>query len=95
MSYSNGSVGTCGCGQMAVAGCERCGKAVCEVHAHEVPEAPPGVSPDAAAHFSLAVRLTQGPTCQDCQFSVHLVGRARPTIIGEIQATSRVNSEAA
>jgi hypothetical protein len=67
MSYSNGSVGTCACGKMAVTGCERCGKAVCEAHAHEVPEAPPGVSADAAAHFSVAVRLTHGPTCQECR----------------------------
>ncbi|MEA2154346.1 MAG: hypothetical protein QOE11_486 [Solirubrobacteraceae bacterium] len=70
MSYSNGSVGLCACGQMSVANCIRCGKAVCEVHANEMPATPDGISSAAAGHFSAAVRMTGGPTCESCRAEI-------------------------
>ncbi len=76
MSYSNGSVGMCACGKMAVAHCSRCDTPVCEVHATALPETPAGISPHAAGSFGVAVRTPAEPTCQACraemgQYALH------------------------
>jgi hypothetical protein len=67
MSYSNGSVGVCECGQLAVGNCRRCDRTICEVHAAELPAAPTGVSDDALGRFILAIRCVDGPHCQACR----------------------------
>lgn len=70
MSYANGSVGFCACGQMAVASCSRCNKAICDVHANAMPATPEGISPDAAGQFAVAVRTAAGPTCEACRAEI-------------------------
>lgn len=68
--YANGSVGFCECGQMAVASCARCNKPICAVHANELPVTPSGISPDAAGHFAVAIRMTHGPHCESCRAEI-------------------------
>jgi len=70
MGYRNGSVGFCACGQMAVASCGRCNKSICDVHANELPVTPSGISPDAAGHFTVAIRTTHGPHCESCRAEI-------------------------
>jgi hypothetical protein len=70
MSYANGSVGFCACGQMAVASCNRCNAAICDVHANAMPATPPGISPDAAGQFAVAVRTATGPLCESCRAEI-------------------------
>lgn len=67
MSYSNGSVGTCACGQLAIASCNRCGCKLCDEHARSLPAPPSGVSANALGRFELAVRLAPGPHCEPCR----------------------------
>jgi hypothetical protein len=57
---------------MAVASCGRCNKAVCEIHANEMPSPPPGISPDAAGQFAVAVRSVPAPTCGACRAEIGL-----------------------
>lgn len=66
MSYGNGSVGVCHCGQMAVESCHRCGTMLCDGHASVLPSAPEGISPDAQSRFEIAIRAG-GPYCESCR----------------------------
>jgi hypothetical protein len=83
MSYTNGNVGVCECGRMAVAGCSRCGKAICDIHGNALPETPSGISADAAGQFGVAVRTPSEPTCEACRAEIgayalhHAVGAPR------------------
>jgi hypothetical protein len=70
MSYSNGSVGFCACGQMAAATCSRCRAPICDAHANQLPATPPGISADAAGRYTVAVRATSGPTCESCRAEI-------------------------
>jgi hypothetical protein len=70
MTYSNGSVGFCGCGQLAVATCGRCNRPICDVHANELPATPSGISADAAGTYTVAIRATPGPTCESCRAEI-------------------------
>jgi hypothetical protein len=70
MTYSNGNVGFCACGQLAVASCSRCNSPICEVHANELPATPSGISDDAAGHYTVAIRATSGPTCESCRAEI-------------------------
>jgi hypothetical protein len=70
MSYANGSVGICACGQMAVAHCSRCSKSICEVHANELPPTPEGISSDAAGNFTVAIRSAPPGTCAACRAEI-------------------------
>jgi hypothetical protein len=78
MSYSNGSVGFCACGEMAAATCARCGAPICDVHANELPATPTGISADAAGRYTVAIRATTGPTCESCRAELgqHALSRA-------------------
>jgi hypothetical protein len=67
MSYSNGAVGTCACGRLAIASCNRCGRTLCDEHARTMPPAPEGLSANALGRFELAVRLVDGPHCEGCR----------------------------
>jgi hypothetical protein len=67
MTYSNGSVGTCACGRLAIASCNRCGRTLCDEHARTLPPAPAGISANALGRFELAVRLVDGPHCESCR----------------------------
>jgi hypothetical protein len=67
VTYSNGNVGFCACGQMSVATCSRCTTPICDVHANELPETPRGISADAAGQYTVAIRATAGPTCESCR----------------------------
>jgi hypothetical protein len=83
MSYSNGSVGVCECGRMAVASCSRCGRPICDIHATSLPDPPSGISADAAGQFGVAVRTPSEPTCESCRAEIgayalhHAVGQPR------------------
>lgn len=70
MVPQNGSIGFCACGQMSIASCGRCNKPICEVHANELPATPSGISPDAAGHFTVAIRATHGPHCEPCRAKI-------------------------
>jgi len=70
VSYGNGSVGHCACGQLAIASCQRCGKTLCDTHASELPPTPTGVSADALGHWILAVRATNGAHCRSCRAEI-------------------------
>jgi hypothetical protein len=86
MSYSNGSVGVCECGRMAVANCGRCGRPICDIHANTLPEAPSGISAQAAGQFGVAVRTPSEPTCESCRAEIgayalhHAVGQPRQSL---------------
>jgi len=67
MTYSNGAVGTCACGRLAIASCNRCGRTLCDEHARTLPPAPAGISANALGRFELAVRLVDGPHCEGCR----------------------------
>ena len=67
MSYSNGSVGVCSCGQMAIASCNHCGRTLCDEHSRTLPPAPEGISADALGRYELAIRLADGPHCEGCR----------------------------
>ena len=62
-----GSLGICSCGYIAVARCEGCGTLLCDTHATELPEAPPGLSENAMIKFAGAVRLMGGHACVNCR----------------------------
>ncbi len=62
-----GSLGICHCGYIAVARCEKCGALLCESHASELPEAPPGISENAQIKFAGAIRLMGGQACVSCR----------------------------
>jgi hypothetical protein len=70
MSYSNGSVGTCGCGRLAIASCQRCGRTLCDEHARTLPPAPEGISANALGRYELAIRLAEGPHCEGCRADI-------------------------
>ena len=70
MSYSSGSVGTCDCGRISVAGCSRCGKSICDIHGTALPDAPSGISADAAGQWGVAVRTPSAPTCEACRAEI-------------------------
>lgn len=70
MSYSNGAVGTCPCGRLAIASCNRCGRTLCDVHARTLPPAPEGLSANALGRYELAVRLADGPHCEGCRADI-------------------------
>ncbi len=67
MSYSNGSVGTCSCGKLAIASCNRCGRTLCDEHLRTMPPAPEGISANALGRYELAIRLADGPHCEGCR----------------------------
>lgn len=69
MSYSNGSVGRCACGQVAIEPCARCGTLVCDTHSRLLPNAPDGISPDALSRFEIAIRAG-GPLCESCRADI-------------------------
>jgi hypothetical protein len=62
-----GSLGICNCGYIAVARCEGCGSLLCDTHATQLPEAPPGLSENAMIKFAGAVRLMGGHACVSCR----------------------------
>lgn len=66
-TVNHGSLGMCNCGYMAVARCEGCGVLLCETHAKQLPEPPPGVSDNARIKFAGAVRLMGGAACESCR----------------------------
>ncbi len=66
MSYGNGSIGVCGCGQMAIEACNRCGAMLCDTHVRAYPVPPEGISPDALSRFQIAIRAG-GPYCEHCR----------------------------
>ena len=78
MSYSNGSVGTCACGQVAIDACTRCGAMVCESHSRVLPNAPDGISADALSRFEIAIRAG-GPLCANCRADVGSYALAQAT----------------
>ena len=67
MTYENGKVGFCECGQMASAHCARCARVLCEAHAHVLPQAPRGVSANARSRYEIAVRSTGQVCCEGCR----------------------------
>jgi hypothetical protein len=69
MSYGNGGVGVCRCGQMAVDSCRRCNEMLCDTHVRRLPEAPEGVSPDALSRYAIAIRAG-GPYCEPCRSDI-------------------------
>ena len=70
MSYSNGSVGTCACGRLAIASCNRCGRTLCDEHSRTLPPAPKGISANALGRYELAIRLADGPHCEGCRADI-------------------------
>ncbi len=70
MSYSNGAVGTCACGRLALASCQRCGRTLCDEHARTLPKAPEGLSANALGRYELAIRLADGPHCEGCRADI-------------------------
>ena len=69
VSYSNGNVGVCSCGQVAVDACPRCGRMVCDTHSRMLPDPPEGISPDALGRFEIAIR-GGGPLCESCRADI-------------------------
>ncbi|CAA9478079.1 MAG: hypothetical protein AVDCRST_MAG67-667 [uncultured Solirubrobacteraceae bacterium] len=78
VSYSNGNVGACACGQTAVDSCHRCGTMVCDTHARLLPDAPEGISADALSRFEIAIRAG-GPYCENCRADIGSVALAKAT----------------
>ncbi len=70
MSYSNGAVGTCACGRLAIASCNRCGRTLCDEHSRTLPPAPEGISANALGRYELAIRLADGPHCEGCRADI-------------------------
>jgi len=70
MSYSNGAVGTCPCGRLAIASCNRCSRTLCDEHARTLPPAPEGISANALGRYELAIRLADGPHCEGCRADI-------------------------
>ena len=64
---NHGSLGVCHCGYIAIARCGGCGTLLCEQHAAELPEPPPGISENAQIKFAGAVRLMGGQACVSCR----------------------------
>jgi hypothetical protein len=64
---TSGSLGICHCGYIAIARCEGCGVLLCENHATELPEPPPGISENAQIKFAGAIRLMGGSACVSCR----------------------------
>ncbi len=64
---TQGSLGLCTCGYIAVARCEGCGTLLCETHAAKLPDPPPGISVNAQIKFAGAVRLMGGQACEACR----------------------------
>ncbi len=69
VSYGNGNIGVCACGQMAIDACHRCGTMLCDTHSRLLPDAPQGVSPDALSRFEIAIRVG-GPYCESCRADI-------------------------
>ncbi|HEV2784834.1 MAG TPA: hypothetical protein VGV67_00485 [Solirubrobacteraceae bacterium] len=69
MSYGNGNVGVCSCGQTAVDACPRCGRMVCDTHSRLLPDPPEGISPDALSRYEIAIR-GGGPLCESCRADI-------------------------
>ncbi|MGH2900048.1 MAG: hypothetical protein ACRDMZ_15340 [Solirubrobacteraceae bacterium] len=80
MTYSNGSVGVCECGQLAIDACQRCLRMLCDSHARLLPPAPAGVSPDALSRFEIAIRAG-GPYCQGCRTDIGSFALAQATSV--------------
>jgi len=78
MSYGNGSVGVCECGQMAIESCHRCGRVLCDTHSRLLPAAPEGVSPDALSRYEIAIRAG-GPSCEHCRADIGSYALAQAT----------------
>ena len=78
MSYGNGNVGVCACGQMAIEACRRCGTMVCDTHSRLLPNAPEGVSPNALSRFEIAIRVG-GPYCEACRADIGSYALAQAT----------------
>ncbi|HVF78373.1 MAG TPA: hypothetical protein VNA28_08745 [Solirubrobacteraceae bacterium] len=78
MSHSNGNVGVCACGQMAVDSCHRCGAMLCDTHSRLLPDAPDGVSPDALSRYEIAIRMG-GPYCESCRADIGSYALAQET----------------
>jgi len=70
MSYSNGHVGVCACGQLAIDSCHRCGRTLCDEHARTLPPAPAGISEHALGRFELAIRMANGAHCESCRAEI-------------------------
>jgi hypothetical protein len=64
---NHGSLGVCSCGYIAIARCGGCGLLLCETHAAQLPEPPPGLSENALIQFAGAIRLMGGEACVNCR----------------------------
>jgi hypothetical protein len=64
---NHGSLGICACGYIASVRCQGCGALLCETHAKELPEPPPGISENAQIKFAGAIRLMGGDACASCR----------------------------
>ncbi|MFP5362614.1 MAG: hypothetical protein ACLGI5_07780 [Thermoleophilia bacterium] len=84
MSYSNGNVGVCACGQMAVDSCHRCAAMICDTHARLLPDAPAGISPDALSRYEIAIRAG-GPYCESCRADIGSYALAEATNVPRAQ----------
>jgi hypothetical protein len=69
VSYGNGNVGVCTCGEVAIESCRRCGRMLCDTHMRTLPPAPEGISADALGRYELAIRIG-GPQCEPCRADV-------------------------
>jgi hypothetical protein len=64
---NHGSLGICTCGYIANTRCQGCGTLLCEQHAGELPDPPPGISENAQIKFAGAIRLMGGDACASCR----------------------------
>jgi hypothetical protein len=78
VSYGNGNVGVCRCGQMGIDACHRCGTMLCDTHSRLLPDPPEGVSPDALSRFEIAIRVG-GPYCEACRADIGSDALAKAT----------------
>lgn len=78
VSYGNGNVGVCACGELAVDSCRRCGTMVCDTHSRLLPDSPQGVSPNALSRYEIAIRAG-GPYCEACRAEIGSYALAQAT----------------
>ena len=78
VSYENGNVGVCACGQMAIGACHRCGTMICDTHSRLLPDAPEGISAAALSRYEIAIRAG-GPYCERCRADIGSVALAQAT----------------
>jgi hypothetical protein len=78
VSYGNGNVGVCTCGQMAIDSCHRCGTMLCDTHSRLLPDAPKGISPNALSRYEIAIRVG-GPYCEHCRADIGSYALAQAT----------------